>query len=94
MKYLACSALHVSPWTAGQTCIRPGRSGPKYEQTPSSGIIIYINIYFPWPSQTKIFFALVGRSVLVMVTPVRTPSWASLFVRIKTWIPMYKNANT
>ena len=33
MKYPACLAPHVSPWTAGQACTRPVRSGPKHEQT-------------------------------------------------------------
>jgi len=48
MHYPACSTPHVSPWTAGQACPRPVRSGPKYEQTPSSGTIVYKNIYCPW----------------------------------------------
>ena len=55
MDYPACSTPHVSPWTAGQACPRPVRSGPKYEQTPISGTIVYKNIYCPWPSQTKVW---------------------------------------
>ena len=74
--------INVSPWTAGQACPRPVRSGPKYEQTPSSGIIVYKNIYCPWPSQTKVW-RTVRRLVLVLVTAVRIPNRASFFVRIK-----------